>query len=425
MHSEGKPLDMEKGTLQLIVGSRLIDGKGSSPIEQGGVLIEGTRIIQVGFSRSIALPAGARVTRHSFPGCTILPGLIDTHTHLNFPGDGKGIDEVMAEPEEILLLRSARNARIALKNGVTTLRDNGGRNRTTLSFREAVKRGIELGPRLSLCKWPITITGGHCWPMGGEADGVDGVRKAVRHVIKEGADYIKVMATGGGTPGTFPFLPSYTREELRAAVDEAHHYEKLAGVHCLCTAAIENAVEAGADILFHCTFREPDGTFKFRPDLAERIAKAGIWVNPTLHVIRSRYWAMRNRREREGPSPKLDAELHNVKIYWENWRKHFKQLLKAGIKMAGADSGWENVRFGEFVYEIEAMQKGGLSTMEAIVSATQNAAESMGMGNLVGTLQPQKEADILVVRDNPLEDIMNLMQVEAVFKAGEKVEVSI
>jgi imidazolonepropionase-like amidohydrolase len=135
---------------------------------------------------------------------------------------------------------------------------------------------------------------------------------------------------------------------------------------------------------------------------------------------------MRNRREKEGPSPKLDAELHNVKIYWENWRKHFKQLFKAGIKIvAGADSGWENVRFGGFVYEIEAMQKGGLSTMEAIVSATQNAAESMGMGNLVGTLQPQKEADILVVRGNPLEDIMNLMQVEAVFKAGEKVEVSI
>ncbi len=415
-------MNSERGALQIIKGSMLIDGKGDHPIEQGAVLIEGTHIIQVGIARQITIPEGAKVVEHSFPECSILPGLVDTHNHLNMPGDGRGILEVMAEPDEILLLRSAQNARIALQSGVTTMRDNGGRNKTTFYLRESISTDMTVGPRLNLCGWPITITGGHCFPMGGEADGIDGVRKAVRQVIKAGADYIKVMASGGETPNTFPLLPSYTLEELRVLVDESHRFSKLTAAHCTCTSAVVNALEAGIDMLIHCPLRESDGSWKPQPDIIERIAKAGVWVNPTLHSPRSRYLALCNRQEKEGPNPELDVEIAELKQRLENKNENVRQMRNAGVKLvAGSDNGWGYSRFGEFVYEIEAMHRAGLSPMEVILSATHYAADSLGFGDIVGTLEPRKEADILVVEGDPFKDIMDLMNVKAVFKAGDRI----
>ena len=408
--------------LQLVKGARVISCTGSPPIEAGSVLMHGSRIAQVGPLSSISIPEGAQVIEHSFPGGTILAGLVDAHTHLNMPGDGRGINEVMPEPDDILLLRSARNARTALSTGVTTLRDNGGRKQTTFSLGEALETGVEVGPRLNLCGWPITITGGHCWPMGGEADGIEGVRAAVRHAIKHGADYIKVMATGGSTPNTFPFLPSYTPEELRAIADEAHRFDKLTGVHCRCTAGVVHALDAGMDMLIHCTLREADGSWKFHPDVAERIASAGVWVNPTLHIVRTIYWTLRDKREREGPSPGLDADIEEAKGTWESQLENSRLLIKAGVKMvAGGDTGWGHFPFGDFAYEIEALHLAGLTPMQAILSATRDAAASLGMGELVGTLEPGKEADVLVVEGNPLDDLSSLFKVQAVFKAGELV----
>ncbi len=391
-------------------------------MEQGAVLVDGTRIVQVGSADSISIPEGAHVVEHSFPECTVLPGLVDAHTHLNMPGDGRGLMEVVEEPDDLLLLRSAVNADAALRSGVTTLRDNGGRRETTLSLKRALEAGVSAGPRLNLCGWPITITGGHCWPMGGEADGADGVRTAVRYAIKQGVDYIKVMATGGSTPNTFPFLPSYTLEELRSIVDEAHRFGKLVGVHCRCTAGVVNVLDAGAEMLIHCTLREADGSWRFRPDVAERIAEAGVWVNPTLHVVRGIYWALRDRREAEGPSPELDADMEAAKKDWEDQLENCRQLIKAGVRMvAGGDTGWSYFRFGEFAYEVEALHLAGLRPMEALLSATRDAAASLGMADLVGTLEAGKEADILVVKGNPLDSLLELLGVEAVFKGGERV----
>jgi len=259
--------------------------------------------------------------------------------------------------------------------------------------------------------------------MGGEADGVEGVRAAVRTAIKHGADYIKVMATGGSTPNTFPFLPSYTPEELRAIADEAHRFDRLTGVHCRCTTGVVYALDAGMDMLIHCTMREADGSWKFRPDVAERIASAGVWVNPTLHVVRSIYWALREKREREGPSPELDAKIEEARQTWESQLQNSRLLIEAGVNkmVAGGDTGWAYFRFGEFAYEIEALHLAGLTPMQAILSATRDAATSLGVGELVGTLEPGKEADILVVEGNPLDDLLSLFKVEAVFKAGELV----
>jgi len=408
---------------QMIRASWLIDGKGGPPIRAGALLLGGKTIIQVGDQEQLRTPQGEQVKETSFSDCTILPGLVDAHTHLNMPGDGRSLIEVMAESDDILLLRSATNSRAALHKGVTSLRDNGGRRRTTFSLREAIKTGVQMGPRLNLCGWPITITGGHCWMMGGEADGVEKLREAVRQLIKHGADYIKIMATGGSTPNSFPYRPSYTNEELRAIVDEAHRFGKLTGAHCRCTAGIASALDAGVDMLIHCDFQEADGSWEFRPEIAERIAKAEIWVNPTLHVVRSIFLRERDRKMREGPSLEIEAALSEARGLWEGHRENFRRLREAGVKVvAGGDTGWGYVPFGDFAYELEALHgEGGLSPMEAIIAATHSAADALGVVDKVGTLEPNKEADVLVVAGNPIDNIMDLMNVKAVFKAGKRV----
>ena len=415
-------MNPEQNTLQLIKGSYLIDCIGDHPIEQGAILIEGNRIAQVGALNDIVLPNGTRVVEHDFPECSILPGLVDAHTHLNMPGDGRDILEALSDSDDVILMRSTQNARIALRSGVTSLRDNGGRGRTVFYLRKAITDGKVPGPRLNICGRPVTITMGHCYPMGGEADGIDGVIKIVRQLIGEGADYIKVMASGGTTPSSFVLLPSYTLPELKAIADETHRFGKLLAAHCTCTQAVINAVEAGADMLVHCQFRGPDGSWRYQPEIVEKIAQAGIWVNPTLHIARSQYWALCAQKAKEGISSQLDSVLDAAERNWEARCEMFQLMVNDGVKMvAGGDAGWSYVKFGDFVYEIGAMRESGLSTMMAIRSATADAAESIGMGDKVGTLEIGKEADILVVEGNPLEDIMNLIKVKAVFKAGERV----
>src|SRR5262249_25606219 len=158
-------------------------------------------------------------------------------------------EQAATETDDIHLLRSVHNARTALAAGVTTLRENGAFHQTGFVLREGIKRGIVRGPRLSVAGRPITVTGGHCWPLGGEADGVEGVRQAVRQLVKQGADWIKAMATGGGTLNTRPYQASFTIEELRAIVEEGHRAERLVGIHCTGTPGIVNALDAGADMI--------------------------------------------------------------------------------------------------------------------------------------------------------------------------------
>lgn len=175
-------------------------------------------------------------------------------------------------------------------------------------------------------------------------------------------------------------------------------------------------------MLIHCTLREADGSWRFRLDVAERIAETGMWVNLTLHVVRGTYWALRDRREAEGPSPELDADMEAAKKDWEDHLENCRQLIKAGARMvAGGDTGWSYCRFGEFAYEVEALHLAGLRPMEALLSAMRDAAASLGMADLVGTLEAGKEADILVVKGNPLDNLLELLNVEAVFKGGERV----
>ena len=291
-----------KGNFKLIKAARLIDGTGGPPLERGALLLENDVIRAAGTEEAVAPPEGVQVQEFNYEDKTVLPGLIDCHVHLIGIGDGRVGDELTTLPDEVLTLQAARNARAHLYSGVTTVRDCGAKNQTTLMLRKAMEMGITPGPRLILSGRPIAIIGGHLSYFGVEATGPDECRAAVRQLVKEGVDYIKITATGGSTRTSIPLRPSFNMDELKAICDEAHKFGKHAAAHCATSQGIANALEAGVDTVIHGYFREPDGTYRFRPDIAERIAKQGVFVNPTVHQVRDRIRALEDKIESEEPT---------------------------------------------------------------------------------------------------------------------------
>src|SRR5438034_6596738 len=271
----------------LITAARLLDGTGSAPAEEAALLVDYGRVVKVGRAADVHVADGGSVERRDYGAATILPGLVDAHTHLVAPGDGTLGDDVAREDDDILLLQAAKNARTLLHSGVTTLRENGAKGEVAFSLREGVRRQLAPGPRMVICGRPIAITGGHMGYFGSEADGEAAVRAEVRKLLKEGADYIKIVASGGSTRTSDPNRASYTVAELAAMTDEAHRHGKLTAAHCTSAQSVQNCLDADVDMIIHCIFNEPDGTYRFRPDLVARLAAARAWVNPTLYVMKA------------------------------------------------------------------------------------------------------------------------------------------
>ena len=244
----------------------------------------------------------------------------------------------------------------------------------------------------------------------------------MRQLVKEGADWIKVMATGGGTLNTRPYQASYTVEELRAVVDEGHRANRLVGAHCTGTPGIANALDAGADMLIHGNFNNPDGTATLDLDLVKRMADRGVWLNPTVHIGRTRIWRFeRISRERQLSDAEA-AEFALVKERYAVRCEHMHQIVSAGVKIAaGSDCGWSYYRFGGFRHEIEALASCGMGNARALRAGTLDAAASMGLDRDVGSLEVGKLADLTIVDGDPLADLAALGAVEAVFLGGARV----
>jgi imidazolonepropionase-like amidohydrolase len=397
----------------LIFADRLFDGRGNV-IADAGVAVSDGRIVAAGARADLLAQHGAGAAIEEFPGGTLLPGLIDSHSHLIMPGDGAIITDYAATPDELMLLIAAGNASRALHAGVTTLVDLGAKGRLTFHLREAIRRGIVAGPRLVLAGRALTITGGHGWPWQGEADGDEGVRQAVRTLCKEGADLIKVMVTGGGTPGTNGRRPSYTQAELDAIVDEAHARDRPVWGHCTATAGIERALNAGFDVIVHCQFLNPDGTLEFDAPLARRIVERGVYVNPTLQVNRI---LMSDR-----VPPERRAATAAWTAHYPDFARNVVRLRDLGVRLiCGSDCGWGFLRFGETADELDALVAAGLSPLEALTSATGTAADALGLADETGSLRPGLVADLLVVAGDPTTDIGALSAVGAVWTAGRRV----
>ena len=407
---------------KLIKASHLIDSRGGPPIENGAVLVDGSSIVAVGPAKDVAAPEGAQVQIFDFPNMTIMPGMVDCHTHHNGFGDGRTGDEVSTLPDELLTVQAAYNARKTLFTGVTTMRENGPKNMTMFRLREAINQGISVGPRMVLCGRPVAIIGGHMGYFGTEATGPNQARAATRQLIKEGADYIKITATGGSTRTSFPLRPSFNVDELTAITEEARKFGKLTATHCTSTQGIINSLDADVDMIIHCVFKDADGTDNFREDVAERLGKKGAYLNPTLHVGRSAAWALVYKKEREGLTPAEQAQLDSRLRGFEVRSEHFSRLIKMGLKViTGSDSSWGDYKLGNAVYEVEALVDAGFSEMQGILSVTREAAKALDMDKLVGTLEPGKEADIIVVDGNPAADIKDLWKIAEVFLRGVRI----
>ena len=408
----------------------LIDGTDTPPLSNAVVIIEGPKIKAVGREGELPLPQGPEVRSLDFPEGYLLPGLFDVHTHTIFSAASRNYEEdIDRDSDEILVLRAAQNANSHLKAGVTTLRDNGGRNKVTFNLRRAAEMGLVETPRLLLCGRPVTVTGGHFWWCNEEADGVDGVRKAVRRLIKDGADHIKIMASGGGTLTTNNRYRSFSTDELKAIVDEAHNRGKLTTAHAAATEGMRRALEAGVDMMEHALFVEPDDTYLFDPSIAERIAQQGTFICPT---VQTGYRARQSLLERAEKGPltseehksldalqyKYECQVSALSRFWKEW----------GIPIVfGTDappSGLDSSRsFGTYPIglELQLMAEAGMRSMDIIRAATSVAAGAVGIGDLVGTIEAGKEADIIAVNGDPIQDILALKELGMVMKAGKVV----
>lgn len=367
----------------------LIDGTGAEPRRDTVFTIDNGVITHV--SETGAIPRGPVLDLSEY---TVLPGLINMHTHTVLPGDGTPFAEWMDLPDELLLLQAYRNVRTALETGVTTIRDCGGQGILTFRLREAIRKGIVEGPRLVLSGRPLTITGGHCRYFGGEADGPEEMRRAARQLLKEGADFIKIMASGGGTVGTYSHFPSFDVDEMRAAIHEAHKIGKRASCHCIATESITNALEAGTDHIEHCSFMAPDTSQQYDEQVAQRVAQAGVYVTPTLQVMSEGKMAQGN--------------LTNIRL-----------LHELGVPIvAGNDAGWRMTGFGDFYRELELLAAAGLTPLEAIHAATGRAADACQLTGITGTIAVGCAADLLAVRGDPLTDLHALAAPALVMLGG-------
>ena len=401
----------------LIRADRLIDGTGAAPVMDAVLLVDEGRIAGVfgGHAPEGLVPPGTPML--DYRGCTLLPGLIDAHVHLNLPGDGSTLEQAVQEPDGVLVATATFAVTRALAAGITTVRDMGAARSTVFQVRRAMELGHGHGARIVAGGQPITITGGHTWYLGGEADGVDGVRRKVREMAKLGADFIKVMASGGGTVGTMSWLPAFRRDELAALVEEAHRLDRKAVAHCLCAASIDEAVEAGVDQIEHANFlMNRAGDQQFVPATAERVAHAGVPVTGTLAVGGYMLKALSAKPDRTAPEQAL---LDRWRRMHDQNMAHFRKLHEAGVKhIAGTDAGWRYTPIEGLPLEMELMHEAGLPAMDVLVAAPGRAAAVIEVGDRVGTRVPGKLADVIAVPGNPLDDLGCLRDVRLVMQGG-------
>jgi imidazolonepropionase-like amidohydrolase len=399
----------------LVHAGRLIDGIADQARRDQGILIEDGRIVAVGSWQELSGRQGnARMIDLS--GMTVLPGLIDAHTHLLLQGDitqEEYDEQVLKESIPYRALRGAAAGHTALMNGFTTLRDleTEGAMYADVDLKRAFARGVLPGPRLFVATRAFSATGmyplnGYSWeltvPSGVQiVDGPEEIRKGVREQVKYGADWIKVYVDRRyylADDGRLRSRLNFTDEELKMFVDEAHRLGKQAAAHAIGWDGIDAALRAGFNSIEH-----GDG---LTPDLMDRMVKQNVYWCPTIFV--GAYVA----EGRGGIWPKM-VEIE---------RKAFGEALKRGVKIAyGTDAGgyaWTENQ----AQELDYMVRYGMTPMQAIKSATATAAELLGESSNLGAIAPGRWADLVAVREDPLQDITALQRVGWVMKGGEVVK---
>lgn len=365
------------------------------------------------------------ITRtYDFPNSYLMPGLVDTHVHLIMPGDGRPPDQFVQQNNDLdLLLMAQHNAKMAVLGGVTTLRDVGSRGQIVLTLRDAIQNCLAIGPRIIASGSPITITGGHCHYLGGEADGVEQVRTKAREILKLGADLVKVMGSGGGTPRTNPWRASFGVAELQAAALEAHRHNVHITVHASCAEATRFACEAGVDMIEHAAMwviSDSGPQHEFDVRLVDNIVHRGIYVGPTLQASYCEILHLNTLNEQRALTYLEQDRLDHKRRLFDNTMETVRRMKAHGaLLVSGTDAGWDyNSFLGGAYIDLELASEVGMSNREIIDFSTRRAAQSVGLGDQIGALESGYSADLLVVSGNPADDISVIQCPEAVFCSG-------
>lgn len=395
---------------------KLYDGTMEKPMENATVVFNEKIIDVVGPENSRrlkdydALPV-------DLSSKYMMPGLIDAHVHLVLPGDGMpGEDLGMLCQGEIQAI-ALKNALAALEHGITTLRDCGGIPEVVFSMKKILKNRRFLGPDLMVCGSPITSTGGHTHYFKGEVDGVENMRHFVRQSFKRGADFTKLIATGGGTRGVVAKGINYTAAELQAAVEEAHRLRMTATAHVTTIEGVRQVLGTGIDGLEHGYFFNARGDREYDPALAEEIGKRQIPVCPTLQAASGWLGQLRDKKRTKAE----DAELDRWSKYHEDLMETFARQLEDGVSfIAGSDAGWRVNPFGDLATGLELMAQGGMSHLDVIHSSTFKTAGVLGMDHILGAVRPGLQADLLILDKDPGDNIANVRKIARVYKRGEE-----
>lgn len=404
----------------LIYNGTLIDGNGADPIPNAAVLIRDNHIQAVGRKSDIPLPGG-EITKIDAGGGTILPGLIDTHVHLML--EDINIPKMMAKPFSLRFYESIGAMQRTIDAGITTVRDAGGAD---LGLKQAVEQGLVVGPRVKISVTALSITGGHAdgwypsdtifnlmpsYPSmpSNICDGVEEVRRKVREVLRAGADVIKICSTGGVlSPTDHPEFTQFSPEELDVIVQEAAYRQGVKVMaHAQGADGVKNAVRAGIHSIEHGIFLDDEAI--------ELMLEKGTFLVPTLLAP----LAVLEIAEALGTMPEYGVRKARGVIEYHS--ESIGRAYKAGVKIAmGTDAGV--MPHGTNLRELNLMCGIGMTPMESLVVSTKIAAECLEMADQIGTLEPGKLADLIVVAADPLEDIRLLEDrnnVQLVMKDGQ------
>ncbi|HTO06631.1 MAG TPA: amidohydrolase family protein [Myxococcota bacterium] len=374
-------------------GLRIWDGV-SDALRPGSLFVTAGRLAERG---------AAERERIDLAGAVALPGLCDAHVHLALdPERREAAQDGSSDSVEAMAVR----ARAMAAAGITTARDLGGPDFGALALRDRIARAEVIGPRLLCAGQPLTSPQGHCWYWGGEANGADELRAVVRRQVEAGADWIKVMATGGVlTKGTTPAMSQFEQAELDAAVAEARAHGRHTAAHCHGTEGILRAARAGVRTIEHCSFASESG-FGAAPDpeVIAEVARAGAWVSPTVNTGFGRFF------DERGEPSKFATRMGEV----------YAGLRRAGARfVASTDAGIPNVAHHRLPEALPIFARlARLTPLETLRSATSEAARALDLERETGRLTPGLAADLLVVDGNPLEDLGALLRPLLVLARG-------
>lgn len=405
----------------IIEASAVLDVERGKTITDGYVWVDEGEIHAWGSCKDQPPRPPDTVVRR-FHNHTILPGLINSHVHLCVPSGGQPF--YLRQTDEMALLTAVRNMGREQKSGVTTVRDCGDQNGVLFSLRKAVDQTILEGPRLILCGSPLTRIGGHAHFLGGETDGPHDIANKVRRRVTDGADFIKLIGTGGGTPGSVPALASYSPAELSVAVEAARLLDVPVAVHCRGTPGIVNGLAAGVDHIEHACFENPDGSLVFDPEIADSMAAKGIFVTPTIQLYRDALHHLQQKSTRQSLNSSEQSYLARLPDVIDTKFKILCGFMAAGVPVvAGNDAGLPYTEFGCLWHELDAMIAGGMTAAQALASATIVAARAIRMENQIGSIRTGKQADLVVVEGDPLDDISAISRVRMVMQGGDIIDI--